>query len=125
MRTLAGLFVALAFVAPAVALAADSGVVGQVVAQQEGGLGCVRAPCFKPVAGVTVTFTRGTHVLRATSDRRGRFRLLLAPGMWTVRAPGLVTLAGRPRVVRVPDSRVVPISLVVARPQRQFVRKDP
>jgi len=118
VKVIAALLAVLALAIPSVALAASSGVAGQVFARQGGAPGCVRAPCFKPAAGVTVTFTRGTQVVRATSNRLGRFRLVLAPGAWTVRAPGLVSVTGGARLVRVPSGRMMPLSLLVARGTR-------
>lgn len=116
MKVLAGVLVALALAVPAVAATrAASGVAGRVVARQADVRGCLRPPCYRPVAGVTVTFTRLGQTLHATSDRLGRFRLLLDPGMWTVRAPGLIA-PGHTRPVRVPTGRVMPVTLVVARP---------
>jgi len=116
VKVLAGVVVAVALVAPATASTRTaSGVAGRVVARQADVRGCLRPPCYKPVAGVTVTFVRGSQTLRVTSDRLGRFRLLLDPGTWTVRAPGLVA-SGRTRTVRVPTGRLMPLTLVVARP---------
>ena len=43
-------------------------------------------PCEKPAAHVTLTFTRRTVHVRATTDVRGLYRVRLAPGTWTVRA---------------------------------------
>jgi len=43
-------------------------------------------PCDKPAAHVTLTFTRRTAHVRVTTDARGRYRVKLAPGTWTVRA---------------------------------------
>jgi hypothetical protein len=116
VKVLAGVLAALALAAPgAAATQAASGVSGRVVARDASARGCIRPPCYKPVAGVTVTFVRGSETLRATSDRLGRFRLLLDPGTWTVRAPGLVAPA-HARSVRVPSGRVMPLTIVVARP---------
>jgi len=69
---------------------------GQVVVRGVG-LGCLREPCWKPMPSVPVTILRREAVVsRALSDADGRFRVALAPGVYTVRAPGLVTLAPGP-----------------------------
>ena|SRR5579871_1019237 len=43
-------------------------------------------PCDKPAAKVVLTFTRGATRVHATTDRLGRYRVELAPGVWTVTA---------------------------------------
>jgi hypothetical protein len=98
----------------AVSATVPSGVDGRVVARQSG-LGCVRVSCFKPVAGVTVTFVQGDRTVRATSNRLGRFRISLSPGVWTARAPGLVAPQGGSLVLRVREGRYVPVAFVVRR----------
>lgn len=116
---IAALLGALALAAPAAAsTGAASGVSVRVVARDASARGCLRAPCYKPVAGVTVTFVRGSQVVRATSDRLGRFRLLLSPGTWTVRAAGMVSVGAGPRVVRVQVGRILPLTIVVSRTLR-------
>jgi hypothetical protein len=43
-------------------------------------------PCDRPAARVVLTFThRATHV-RVKTDAKGRYRISLRPGAWTVRA---------------------------------------
>jgi hypothetical protein len=119
VKVLAGVLAALALAAPAAtASTAASGVSVRVVTRDASARGCLRAPCYRPVAGVTVAFVRGSQVLRATSDRLGRFRLLLAPGTWTVRAAGMVSVGAAPRVVRVLTGRVMPLTIVVSRTLR-------
>jgi hypothetical protein len=101
-------------VAAAVAAAAPSGVDGRVMARQSG-LGCLRTSCFKPVAGVTVTFVRGERSVRATSDRLGRFRVPLSPGVWTARARGLLAPQDGSLILRVREGRYLPVAFIVRR----------
>jgi hypothetical protein len=62
-------------------------------------------PCSKPAAGVAFTFWRGgTATARVVTDLRGRYRVALRPGTYSVRTAG-ATLIGRglePRSVVVP-----------------------
>ena len=65
------------------------------------GLGCLRAPCWKPIAKVPVTISRNeTVVVRALSGPDGWLRVTLAPGVYTVRAPGLFALSPDPAIQR-------------------------
>ena len=43
-------------------------------------------PCDKPAAHVKLTFTRRATQKQVTTDARGRYRLNLAAGTWTVKA---------------------------------------
>jgi hypothetical protein len=88
-----------------------SGVAGEVLSRRAG-MQCFRAPCGVPVPGLTVTFTRGERVVRARSDRAGRFRLALPPGAWVARAPGLLSVLDG-YVVRVRPGRYTPLVLFV------------
>ena len=116
MRALLASLIVTSTLAAAAAGAATvpSGVDGRVVARQSG-LGCVRAPCFRPVAGVTVTFMQDDRSVRATSNRLGRFRVSLSPGIWTARAPGLMAPQGGSLVLRVREGRYHPVAFVVRR----------
>lgn len=90
-----------------------AGVAGQVLTRQTSGAGCVRAPCYRPVAGVSVTLT-GVRTVHVRTDRAGRFRVVLEPGQWVAHAPRLVSLnrAGIP--FRVVPGRFRKLTLVVA-----------
>lgn len=110
--TLVAAVLALGLAGPGSASVTSSGVTGQVIARQ-GGLGCLRAPCVRWIPGVTVTFTRGLHTVRATSDRSGRFRVALAPGTWTAQAPGLLVLGKGPFLVRVREGRFLPVTFLL------------
>jgi hypothetical protein len=56
-------------------------------------------PCDRPAGGVTLTFTRAGGTAHVTTTAAGRFRVTLAPGIYTVRADAGVTLT--PRTIRV------------------------
>lgn len=43
-------------------------------------------PCSKPAVHAVLTFSRGTSRVRVTTDARGRYRVRIAAGTWTVRA---------------------------------------
>jgi hypothetical protein len=64
-------------------------------------------PCDKPAAHVILTFTRRTAHIRVTTDARGRYRVKLAPGTWTVRARVGMSIA--------PGRVIVPRALIAAR----------
>jgi hypothetical protein len=58
-------------------------------------------PCSKPAAHVVLTFSRGTSRVRVTTDARGRYRVRIAAGTWTVRANA--------------GMRIAPVRIVVPR----------
>jgi hypothetical protein len=61
------------------------------------------ASCTKPAPGLTLAFFRnGMRVARSTTNRLGRYRVLLAPGAYTVK------LARRPAAPMQPSRVVVP-----------------
>ena len=63
-----------------------------------------RVPCMRPAAGVVLTFRRPEVVrARVTTARDGSYRVLLAPGTYTVR----VTI---PPAVRRPKPAAVSVS---------------
>jgi hypothetical protein len=43
-------------------------------------------PCTKPAGRVVLTFTHRAERVRVRTDERGRYRVSLAPGAWTVSA---------------------------------------
>jgi hypothetical protein len=82
-----------ALVAAASASAVDRSTLSGQVLIRGAGLGCLRAPCWVPAARVTVTIAGEDGVVaRAVSGRDGRFRVVVAPGLYTLRAPGLMSL---------------------------------
>jgi len=46
----------------------------------------VGVPCDKPAAGVMLRFTRAGTTVTAKTDSQGRYRAVLSPGSWTIRA---------------------------------------
>src|ERR1700688_936213 len=95
------------FVLPAAPAAgvSGSGLYGIVMRGPITPVGAAGRPCAKPAAGVVFTFWRGgTATARVVTDLRGRYRVALRPGTYSVRAAG-ATLIGRglePRSVVVP-----------------------
>ena len=90
-----------------------AGVAGQVLTRQASGTGCVRAPCYRPVAGVLVTLT-GVRTVHVRTDRTGRFRVVLEPGLWVAHAPRLISLTRAGIPFRVVPGRFRKLTLVVA-----------
>ena len=60
----------------------------------------VDAPCEQPAANVTLVFTRNGASTRIRTDTRGRYRITLAPGSYSVRTArrGLGSLVQPSRV---------------------------
>ncbi|MFN8222649.1 MAG: hypothetical protein U0R50_05295 [Gaiellales bacterium] len=85
-----------------------TGVDAFVVRLQPNGIVCIKAPCWLPLSGISVTFVRdGQVVARGRSGRDGHLRIRLAPGSYVVRAPEIAPLESRkPRVVRVVSGRM-------------------
>lgn len=76
----------------------------------------VDLPCTEPAGGALLVFTRRDRVAaRVRTDARGRYRVTLAPGLYTVRLPAAPRI-GRglePRQVRVPRDRVGRVDFMV------------
>jgi Carboxypeptidase regulatory-like domain len=62
----------------------------------------VERPCYVPVTGATLVFTRGATSARVVTDRAGRYRIGLRPGTYSVR----VLLRGSTRRVQPSSARV-------------------
>ena len=64
----------------------------------------VGVPCDEPAPGVTIVFARAGHAFRAQTGARGRFSLVLKPGVYAVRVVPMSAIGSRvsPRLVRVP-----------------------
>jgi len=74
----------------------------------------VGKPCSEPAAGVTLTFARpGAPATSVVTGPTGKYRVLLSPGVYAVRAAGLS------RIERLSPVAVVVRTGVVAR--RSFV----
>lgn len=85
-----------------------TGVDAFVVRLQPNGVVCIEAPCWLPVKGVPVSIVRnGKVVVRVISGSDGHARVRLAPGLYLVRAPGVVALPSfAPRIARVVEGRM-------------------
>ena len=62
-------------------------------------------PCSAPAKGVRITFARSSETHSVRTDSRGRYRVVLAPGTWTIRIEA-GRFGYRPRTVVVPTARV-------------------
>lgn len=71
-------------------------------------------PCTAPAAHVVVVFRRNGHAIRARTDARGRYRVLLAPGTWQIAlASRRSGLSIAPRQVRVVAGRFRTVRLSI------------
>jgi hypothetical protein len=73
-------------------------------------------PCDAPAKGVTLVFSRGAVVVaRVVTDDRGRYRIRLRAGNYTVRRPGDAAIGRKlePTDVRVYAGRVVHIDFLI------------
>ncbi len=74
-------------------------------------------PCGGPTAGVTIVFSRsGRFVKQVTSNREGRYRVSLAPGIYSVGSPDALPRLGHvsPARVRVDAGRYRRVNFFVA-----------
>ena len=65
-----------------------SGLQGVVVRGPTMPVCVVEKPCTAPAANARVSFIRSGRVYRTTTDARGRYRIPLAPGRYSVRVTG-------------------------------------
>jgi hypothetical protein len=94
MRPLVAVAAALVL-APAGAATTSSGLWGVVERGPITPVCVIGTPCSAPARNVTLVFVRGgREIRRATTDRRGRYRVRLAPALYSVR------LVHAPRVGR-------------------------
>lgn len=79
----------------AVVLAAlVSGLFGTVVRSPATPVCRAGQPCSAPAAGVRLTFVRGGVAVRSVvTTKAGTYRILLAPGVYTVRLPASMRIA--------------------------------
>ena len=70
------------------ALALASGLHGTVTRGPTRPVCTVGTPCSERVRGTTVTFVRAGRTYRTKTDERGRYRVALAAGRYTVRVAG-------------------------------------
>jgi hypothetical protein len=80
----------------------------------------VGRPCSAPAAGVSLVFERaGRAVATTTAGATGGYRVALAPGPYTVRAPGaapgggIQVVGGSGDAVIVPDGRYARVDLTL------------
>jgi hypothetical protein len=65
----------------------------------------VGMPCTAPYEGATLVFSRpGVSARRVTTDTRGRYRIALSPGRWSLRVQSS-HFGWTPRTVTVPRGR--------------------
>jgi len=65
----------------------------------------INEPCEEPAPGVKLFFSRsGKVVARTTTDKRGRYRIGLSPGPYSVRTTGFSKVP-QPSRVSVPRGR--------------------
>ena len=95
-------------VAIALVLAGTSGVRGIVTRGPTQPVCMVGAPCSKPAANVTLTFTRGGVAHRVVSAKTGAYRIVLRPGTYRL------TIAGA-RFGYTPHTVVVPVGRFAVR----------
>jgi hypothetical protein len=72
-------------------------------------------PCTKPARGALLVFKRnGRIAARVTTTGEAMYRVLLAPGAYTVLAPQYRVGSGvTPKVVRVPRGRIARVDLQI------------
>jgi hypothetical protein len=72
-------------------------------------------PCSKPAPGALIVFRRdGRVAAHVTTRSDASYRVLLAPGVYTVNAPQYHFGAGvTPRAVRVPKGRIAHVDLEI------------
>ena len=69
-------------------------------------------PCTAPYAKATLVFSRVGVIRRVTTDAKGRYRISLAPGRWTLRVQN-AHFGWRPTVVTVPSGRYGKVNVSV------------
>lgn len=84
----------------------DSGLFGVVTRGPVTPVCFAGRPCSAPVPNLTLAFSQyGIEVARATTDRRGAYRVALRGGTYTVRRVQRVGFLMRPTRVNVPAAR--------------------
>jgi hypothetical protein len=94
---------------------AATGVAGAVVIDPAKPVCMAGQSCSAPDANETVAFSRnGRRVATARTDALGRFSVRLAPGVYRLTLPRRTSPARlTPLSVRVPDARIVHVTLRV------------
>ena len=109
---------AAALLAPAAspsATATASGLRGKVTLYPARPVCAEDDPCTKPARGAQLVFKRnGRVVARVTTTSEATYRVLLAPGAYTVLAPQYRIGSGvTPQIVRVPKGRIARVDLQI------------
>jgi hypothetical protein len=109
MRFLAAIAIAISLATTSAATATTrSGLRGVVVRRAPISPVCIaEKPCSAPVKHAKLTFTRGTVSRSLVTDADGRYRVLLAPGRYTVRIGATVArLGSKPQAAVVTAGRI-------------------
>jgi hypothetical protein len=108
MRFLAAIAIAISLAAASAATATTrSGLRGVVRRAPISPVCIAEKPCSAPVKHAKLTFTRGTVSRSLVTDADGRYRVLLAPGRYTVRIGATVArLGSKPHAAVVTAGRI-------------------
>jgi hypothetical protein len=72
----------------------------------------VDQPCTAPYGHATLVFSRSVVTRRVTTDALGRYRIGLAPGLWSLRVKG-AQFGVKPTAVTVPNGRYAKVNVFV------------
>ena len=72
----------------------------------------VDVPCSAPYANSTLVFTRPGSTRRVTTDAKGKYRIGLAPGRWSLRVKD-AHFGWKPSAVWVPTGRYAKLNVFV------------
>ena len=105
----------LALVPVASTASTTSGVRGKVTLSPTRPVCIEDQPCSRPAPGVFIAFRRDGHtVARVTTRADATYRVILAPGTYTVAAPQYRRGSGvTPHTVRVPKGRIARVDLEI------------
>jgi hypothetical protein len=108
MRFLAAIAIAISLATASAATATTrSGLRGVVRRAPISPVCIAEKPCSAPVKHAQLTFTRGTVSRSVVTDADGRYRVLLAPGRYTVRIGATVARFGsKPQTAVVTAGRI-------------------
>jgi hypothetical protein len=108
MRFLAAIAIAISLATASAATATTrSGLRGVVRRAPISPVCIAEKPCSAPVKHAKLTFTRGTVSRSVVTDADGRYRMLLAPGRYTVRIGATVARFGsKPQTAVVTAGRI-------------------
>jgi hypothetical protein len=106
---------AAALLAPAASSTTATGLRGKVTLYPARPVCAEDDPCTKPARGAQLVFKRnGRVVARVTTTSEATYRVLLAPGAYTVLAPQYRIGSGvTPQIVRVPKGRIARVDLQI------------